>query len=573
MNFKKVFFSGLAIVLICLPYSCDNSSKSKLDEDPLLSQKADHPKSGGELRLIENEIFTSLLPYSIEESVGYRVASQIHNSLLKFNPKNLTVEPSIAKSWEVNDEQTKYIFHLRNNVFFHNDECFSNRENSKLSPYDIVHTFELLCGELYNNEHNMILNNLLGAEDFHNKKKESIEGIKIIDDSTISFELNKPTPSIIYLFASTHTSITSKLAYDKYGTSIVNGCGPFKYSGLSKDSSSMQLTKNENYFLKDSEGNSLPYLDSITVLIKKENDILSEMFVNNKIMVLPEIRENEVEQLFETYHKEFDDKNYLVDRKVLMSTNCYEFNVSKAPFDNVKVRQAFCYAINKKSLIENIMKGQAKLGNRGIVPFIETFNNYNYDSLKGYDYNPEKAKKLLTEAGYPNGKNFPEVSLELSIGNSVHTKTAKEFQNQIQNVLNVSVTIDQESRKQKINRAATGKSNMFHFTWLSQYPSPIEFLNLFYSGNKLQKTDDYMWPNVARFKNKLYDQTIEKALVTSDVKNRYKLFSDAENILLHEAPMLVLWYPEEYNIIHGYVKNLHFNEMLHFDYTKVYINK
>ena len=80
---------------------------------------------------------------------------------------------------------------------------------------------------------------------------------------------------------------------------------------------------------------------------------------------------------------------------------------------------------------------------------------------------------------------------------------------------------------------------MFHFTWLSQYPSPIEFLNLFYSGNKLQKTDDYMWPNVARFKNKLYDQTIEKALVTSDLKNRYKLFSDAENILLQEAPMLV----------------------------------
>ena len=79
---------------------------------------------GGELKLVEKEFYKSIFPYSIEESVGYKITSQIHNGLLRMNPKNLAIEPNIAKSWEINDEQTKYTFHLRNDVYFTIDTCF-----------------------------------------------------------------------------------------------------------------------------------------------------------------------------------------------------------------------------------------------------------------------------------------------------------------------------------------------------------------------------------------------------------------------------------------------------------------
>ena len=573
MNKKQFFKRALIFVLLSITFACNNNSGSSLDKDPVLSQKKDLPVQGGELRLMESEIFSNLLPYSIEENVGYRITTQIHNSLLKMNPRNLNIEPCVARSWEVNDQQTKYTFHLRNNIYFHSDNCYKTKEDRKLKSTDVVFTFELLCKQFYNSGYNLLLNNLIGAKDFYNKNSNSISGLNIIDDSTLVFELIEPAPSIIYLLASTKTAIISELAFEKYGPNITVGCGPFKYNGLNKDSSTIHLIKNKSYFLDDKYGNSLPYLDSVTIMINGSKQRATELFERNEIMVLYDITENKVEELFELFHQKFDAKDFIVDRKSIMGTDCYQFNLSKAPFNNSSVRKAFAHAINKNSIIENILNGQARQGNKGIIPIVDAFNNYNYDTINGYDYNPEKARKMLTNAGYPNGKGFPEVVLEIGLGHQTQIEAAKEVQNQLQNNLNISITIEQEKMTSLIKRAATGEAQMTHFTWLSEYPSPIDFLNLFYGANNPKNSSDYIWPNVTRFDNNKYNNILEKALVTSDLKERYRLYADAETVLMKEAPLIPLWYPEVYNIIHGYVKNLHFNEMLHFDYSEVYLSK
>ena len=126
-------------------------------------------------------------------------------------------------------------------------------------------------------------------------------------------------------------------------------------------------------FCKDKNGDSLPYLDSVTIKINKENQDHTSLFINNDIMVLYDVNEAKVESLFEKYHTDFDNKKFIVDRKAIIATDCYEFNISKKPFNDVKVRKAFSYAINRKSLIDNILKGQGKIGNKGIVPIVNTF--------------------------------------------------------------------------------------------------------------------------------------------------------------------------------------------------------
>ena len=98
---------------------------------------------GGELKLVEKEFYRSIFPYSIEESVGYKITSQIHNGLLRMNPKNLAIEPNIAKSWEINDEQTRYTFHLRDDVYFHDNSCFESSKSAKLTAYDVVFSLVL----------------------------------------------------------------------------------------------------------------------------------------------------------------------------------------------------------------------------------------------------------------------------------------------------------------------------------------------------------------------------------------------------------------------------------------------
>ncbi|MEC8004810.1 MAG: ABC transporter substrate-binding protein, partial [Bacteroidota bacterium] len=285
-----------------------------------------------------------------------------------------------------------------------------------------------------------------------------------------------------------------------------------------------------------------------------------------------DISENKVESLFESHHSSFDNGVFVVDRKPVMATDCYEFNLSRTPFNNIDVRKAFAHAINKNRLIDNVLKGQGRIGNKGIVPVVNTLKSYNFDTIKGYNYNPELAKEYLTKAGYPNGEGFPEVVLELTFGNLLQENVAKEVQNQLNNTLNISITIEEEKMSTLIDRAAHGKSQMNHFTWLGEYPSPMDFLNVFYGGVDLENDTSYSWPNTTRYRNKEYDAILEKALVTSDKENRFRLYEEAESILMNDVPVIILWYPEVYNVIYGNVHNLFFNEMLHFDFSCVYLN-
>mgnify|MGYP001156733325 CR=1 FL=1 len=573
MKFKFFFSYTALIAILIFIVSCNESADNLLKQDPVLSEEIENPSYGGEIKLMVPQIHRNLLPSAIEETVGHRIISQTHNSLLNLNSKNLKVEPCVAKSWDVNDDQNKYTFHLRNNVFFHENSCFPTKASSKLSATDIVFTFEKLCGSLYNSGYNLLLNNLEGAKEFNSNTADKISGIEILNDSTITFKLLKPVPSFIHLLASTKTSILSKIAFKKYGSSLTVGCGPFVFSEISNDSSRIFLTKNKHYFKKDKQGKELPYLDSITLIINKDNIDPTSYFIDEKIILLRDLTEDKVEKLFVNYNDKFKNKEFILDRKAVLATDCYEFNVSKAPFDDVNVRKAFSFAVNRKSIIENILNNQGTAGAKGIVPIVETFKNYNYDSIPSSYYNPEMAKKFLASAGYPNGEGFPEVVLEVNDRKTIELDVAKEVQNQINNVLNVRITIEQKKQNDIRERAANGKTQMAHFTWISEYPSPIDFLNLFYGAENPENLDSYTWPNISRFENDEYDKILEKAMVTTDLKKRFELYSKAESLLMDKAPLLVLWYPEVYNIVQGFVKNLNFNEMLYYDYTNVYIKK
>ena len=572
MKFKFYFINSFLIGLICIQTSCFSDQSESLKSDPILNDIS-NPMPGGELKLVEKEFYRSIFPYSIEESVGYKITSQIHNGLLRMNPKNLAIEPNIAKSWEINDEQTRYTFHLRDDVYFHDNSCFESSKSAKLTAHDVVFSMELICGEYYNSGYNLLMKNLIGAHDFYNNKCDSISGIRAIDDTTLVLELSEPAPTIIYLLASTKASIISKVAYEMYGRDLTTGCGPFLLHQINEDSTTITLHKNPNHFLTDDQGNSLPYLNSVSFKIIRDENSRTEMFLNKESMVLSEISENKVKNLFESYHKEFDDKIFIVDRKPVMATDCYEFNLSKKPFDNVNVRKAFAHAINKEKLIRNVLDGQGTIGDKGIVPKVNILKNYNYDTIKGYGYDAELAKSYLAKAGYPDGENFPEVVLELTFGHPLQEKVAIEVQNQLKNTLNISITIEEEKMSTLIDRAASGRSQMNHFTWLAEYPSPMDFLNVFYGGLENKDNASYSWPNTTRYRNDNYDKILEQALITSDKEERFKLYEKAESILMDDVPVIILWYPEVYNIRYGNIHNLFFNEMLHFDFSTTYLTK
>ena len=569
---KLSSFSFLIILLVGL-IKCESSPEEKLNNDPILKQNNPMPTVGGVIRIAENDCYNTLFPAEIEETVSFKVITQMHDGLVALNPKNLSVVPAIAKKWEVNDAQTTYTFQLNDNVFFHDDPCFSDGKGKKITSQDFLYTFHLLCGNLSSTGYNALNEKILGAAEFHSGKKETISGIKIMNDSVFSIELIEPASSFIHLLASPLGSVISKDAFEAYGKGLKVGAGPFIYGELDNDSSELKLYKNKNYYQKDLFGNQLPYLDEISFTFESSEETREELFSTRKLDLLQGVSEIYLEKFFVENQKTFMSREFMVDRKDVLATDCYEFNNINEPFNDVRVRKAFNYAINKKKLIENVLDNQGKIGLKGVVPNIKLFKNYNYDSISGYPYNPSKAAKLLSEAGYPNGKGFPEVLLELNVGNPTQLEVAKEVQSQLLMALNINITIEQIEMSTLINRAALGISQMNHFTWVSEYPSPADFLNVFYSGNAPLDPKERAWPNTSRYKNKTFDKLLKQAISTTDEADRYDLFSQAEQILIDDAPVAVLWYPEIYNIYHSSVKNLSFNELYYYDFSSVYISK
>ncbi|MBM77016.1 MAG: hypothetical protein CL846_00895 [Crocinitomicaceae bacterium] len=569
----KLFSFVLSFFIVFLFTQCEPPENKKLDSDPALKKENSSPIMGGVIRVAENECYKTLFPFEIEEAVSFKVISQIHDGLVSLNPKNLSVIPSIAKKWEVNDEQNIYTFHLVNNAYFHDDKCFIDGNGKKITSKDFQYTFELLCGNFSTSAYNAFKEKIKGAKEFHLGLSDSISGFKIINDSLFTIELIEPAASFIHLIASPLGSVISKEAFDEYGKNLKVGAGPFKYGSLNADSSELKLIRNPNYYQKDSDGRSLPYLAEISFTFESNEKTRQDLFKTRQVDLLQGVSEIYFEKFLNENLKIFESREFIVDRKDVLATNCYEFNNMSEPFNDVRVRKAFNYAINKKKLMENTLDNQGIIGSKGVVPNVKLFNNYNFDSISGYPFNPSKAVQLLSEAGYPNGEGFPEVVLELNIGHPTQLEVAKEVQNQLMMTLNINITIEQLNMSTLIDRAALGLSQMNHFAWVSEYPSPADFLNVFYSVNMPEDPNERSWPNTSRYKNKTFDNLFKKAISTTDEIERYALFAKAEKILINDAPIAVLWYPEIYNIYHSSVKNLSFNELYYYDFTPVYISK
>jgi peptide/nickel transport system substrate-binding protein len=255
-----------------------------------------------------------------------------------------------------------------------------------------------------------------------------------------------------------------------------------------------------------------------------------------------------------------------------MKSQFYEFNISRSVFRDARIRKAFSYAIDRKKLMDDVLKGQGTGPDvHGITP--PSFPEYNISGIVGYGFNMEKAKKLLAEAGYPDGKGFPKIKLELNSGGATNTKVALEIQKQLKNNININVDLDIVSFAQKGEDAKYARADLMRSAWVADYPSPENFLYLLYGKNVPASLEEPSWPNSSRYVNPTFDSLYEKGVSARTVKESYTYFKQAEQIMLNDAPIMVLWYDENYQITTSNVKNIYINPMLYRNFSEVYLKK
>jgi len=319
----------------------------------------------------------------------------------------------------------------------------------------------------------------------------------------------------------------------------------------------MVLLKNENYFETDEAGNHLPYIDGIAITFVKDEEIEFLKFLSGEIDFISGREGGNKEEIF-THEGKLKNK---YKNKITMLTNPYlnteylgilvdnELNiVEKSPLKNKLIRQAINYGFDRKQMIAFLRKNIGTPANAGFIPKgLPSFNN---EIVKGYSYNPEKAKELLTKAGYPNGEGMPEITLFTTAN---YVDLCEFIQHQLDEI-GIKTKVDLNPAVTHRELVARSKLNFFRKSWIADYPDAENYLALFYSKNFTPHG-----PNYTRFWNLDYDQLYERAQLEINDSIRYYYYQEMDKIIIEEAPVVTLYYDEVVRLIQKNIVDLGIN--------------
>lgn len=454
-------------------------------------------KFGGTLQIaIETEPI-GLDPHLVTAFSSFRILENVYDGLLKYD-ENMNLVPNIAEKYEISDPYT-IIFTIRDNVYFHNGD--------KLTLDDIIFSFERIRDKEIGSP----------AATYY----AEVESISIIEPNKIQFKLNVPmVNSLLPNFASVNSAIVSKKFVNE-GHNLqleTNGTGPFYLSQYMRGDH-ITLDKNSNYFIPDE-----PFLDKIVFRIIPE-EISRATALRNKDVDLIEVKEP-------LTLKSLPTNTYKTFRKPSLSYYLLGYNTTRDPFANPSIRSALSLAINREEIINMVAFGEGSITgplNPTLKPWALSPN-----SFEEYQYDLEKAKKILTDNGYPNGFEF---NLVVSNRYSLD-KIAQVIQSQLSKI-NVKVKIDLVEWGIFINRWKSSDFDAFVSLNAGSIDPDIQFYRTFHSGGST---------NVFLYSNPMVDKLLLDGRTETDILKRIQIYNQLQTILVKESPILFLYSP---NIIYA----------------------
>jgi peptide/nickel transport system substrate-binding protein len=509
------------------------------------------------------------------------VAAQVYEGLFKFDQADITqLKPALAERYETNADKTVYTFYLRQNVYFHEDPCFGDQNTRRLTAEDVVFMFEQLCTpHRLNQSFHLVKGIVRGAGAYFQAKLAGqepgrLEGVRVVDNHTVEVTLEKPNAMFLYNLARPGAMVFPKEALAHYGEQLqshVVGTGPFKLSQLDEDNAIL-LTKHKKYYLKDSFGNSLPLLNAVHIRFIKEKKMELLEFKKGNLDMMYRLPTDHIIEILEASAQDEAGgySQYDLQREPEMSTQFIAFNIGDGVFKDVHVRKAFSFAIDRKKILDYVLNGEGyDIGQFGFTP--PSFKNYPVNQIKGYTFHLDSARYYLKKAGYPDGKGFPTITLDLNAEGERHTHVAVEIQKQLKDHLNIRLELNIIPIAQLAEKSTRGNYEMLRMAWVADYPSPENFLWKFYGKNLPVQPEQPSYPNFTRYLNPAYDIFYEKALNSYTEEEALSFFRKAEQVLINDAPVMVLWYDEGYRLLQTYVKNFPSNPMQFRDFTEVYL--
>ena len=486
------------------------------------------------------------------------VAHQIYNTLVQTD-SDLHLIPSLAKSWEVSGGGTLYTFHLRNDVYFQDNPAFPGGKGRKMTASDVVYSFRRIMDPATASA---------GAWIFNDKVRPG-PGFRALDDTTFQLRLLRPFHPILGILTMPYCSIVPREVVEKYGKDFRRhpcGTGPFQFKYWD-EGQALILVKNPHYFEFDASGHRLPYLDAIkfTFISSKATEFL--LFVQHQLDFMKDLDVSYKDEILTKSGKlqpEFQGKVTML-RKPFLSTEYLGFLVDTAnpllrhaPIRLRKFRLAVNYGFDRAKITTYLKNDMALPAYGGFVP--SGLPSFDTARVHGYRYDPQKARRLLTEAGFDKGHFPPAITL---FSTEQYADITNFIANQLAEIgIQVKVNIQQIAMLREM--AAKSQVPFFRADWMADYPDGESFLACFYSRNPAP-------PNYTRFSNPLFDRLYEKALAEQDDSIRYGLYHRMDSIVLSEAPVVPVYYDESVMFVHPWVTGLVNNSLALLELRRVKI--
>ncbi|MES2515431.1 MAG: ABC transporter substrate-binding protein [Bacteroidota bacterium] len=578
---KKIFIplaAGLFTLGLASCTSCSDDKKGNHDGE----EGKGGVYMGGVMRMNEVEAFKSLNPIAVNENVGFHIGCQLFEGLVKFDQNDLSIKSAIARDWSPNADQTEWTFHIRQDVKFHNDACFPDGKGRTVTANDIKLCFDKLCTNDPNNAQFDVTfkDRVVGANESFEASKGgkslAVSGVKVVNDTTLVITLKSPFAGFLNILAMPGCWVYPKEALDKYGLDLrvhPVGTGPF-YMETVKEGEVLIMKKNQDYYGLDKDGNRLPYLDGLkyTFIREKKAEILEfksgnlDMVYRLPVEIIPEI-------LGDLEHAKDRKTEFQILNSTAFNTNYLGFNTTSEAFNKKEVRLAFNHAIDRHKIADFTIQGEGNSADYGIVPYVDAFekDGYDFKGLKGYTFDVAKAKEYLKKAGYPDGKGFPKVTLQINSGGGNNILIAEVVQKMLKENLNVDIDINTVPFAEHIEQVQAGKIDFFRFAWVADYPDPETFLTIFYGKHVPANASEKSFINYTRFKNARFDSLFAASFTEPDKAKRYAMLSKAEQVLLDEAPFMPIFYDENFRLEQLNVRNFPENAMNYMDLSVVYL--
>jgi peptide/nickel transport system substrate-binding protein len=466
---------------------------------------------------------------------------QLYNTLVEVD-SNLNIVPSLATRWDISDDKKTYTFHLRNDVFFHDDECFPSGTGRRMTAHDVAYSFNRIVDKATASP---------GAWIF-NKKIDSTSGFTAIDDTTFQLKLIRPYQPILGILSMQYCSIVPKEALEKYGNDFRRhavGTGPFSFVAW-EEGQALVMKKNPHYFERDVDGKQLPYLDGIKISFYDSKATEFLLFRQQKLDFINDIDasfKDEVLTKKGTLRKDWTGKIQLQTHPYL---NIEYFGIlvdttnallKNSPLRLKKIRQAINYGFDRQKMVLYLRNSLGIPAQSGFVP--AGLPSFDSAIVKGYHYDPALAQKLVKEAGF-SFQNLPPIKLQTI---PVYSDIASYIARQLEEI-GFKVQVDVVQKSLLLELTSNSRTPFFRGSWIADYPDAENYLSVFYSKNPAP-------PNYTRYNNPRFDAVFEKALTETNDSLRYILYRQADSIMMEDAPVVPLWYDMVVHLVQPYVKD------------------